>query len=70
MTKGELLKEIQDFPDDARILLEYGEEGCLEELAETRHLRMRSDEFPFKVNWPESVVIYLVADSALEIEEE
>ena len=69
MTKEELLKEIKDFPDDARIILEYGEEGCLEELAEIRHLRMRADEFPFKIYKPDRVTIYLVGDSATEFEE-
>ena len=70
MNKGELLKEIQEFPDDARIVLEYGEEGHLENVAEVRNLKMRADEYPFKINKPESVVVYLVADSAIEIEEE
>ena len=69
MTKEELLKEIKDFPDDASIVLEYGEEGCLEGLAEIRHLRMRADEYPFKINKPESTTIYLVGDSATELEE-
>jgi len=69
MTKEELLKEIKDFPDDARIVLEYGEEGCLEELAEIRNLKMRADDFPFKTNKPERVTIYLVGDSATEFTE-